>query len=62
MLKNQKLERKCFIDNTIPPLSKSEISSLYARFVSDMIGNPEDRFSNDAAHSILLSECLEQLS
>ena len=45
-----------FIDSTIPQLHKSEIKPLAifcgctARFVSDLVGNPEDRFSHDAAH------------
>ena len=38
-------------------LPKSEISSLFcgckARFVSDLVGNPEDRFSQDAAHIMM---------
>ena len=41
-----------YIDRTIPLLPKSEISSLYgctAQFVSDLVGNPKDRFSSDAA-------------
>ena len=45
----------CFTDGT--RLSKSITSShflwLYtALFVSDLVGNPEDRFSHDAAHFI----------
>ena len=49
-----------YIDRKIPLLSKSEISSrdlamhlhggCTARFVSDLVGNPEDRFSRDEAH------------
>ena len=31
-----------------PLLSKSEITSV--EFVSDLVGNPEDRFSHDAPH------------
>ena len=44
------------IDNTIPPLSKSELfkhlaifCGFAARFVSDLVGNPEDRFSHNEA-------------
>ena len=49
-------QRLCFryIDSPIPLLSKSEISSVFhghtAQFVSDLVGNPEDRFCPDAAH------------
>ena len=47
-------QRLCFryIDSTIPLLSKSEISSLYSSSVavSDLIANPEDRFSQNEAH------------
>ena len=53
-------QRLCFryIDSTIPLLSKSEkISSLWSfsvavqpGFVSDLVGNPEDRFSHNEAH------------
>ena len=49
----------CYIDSTIPLLSKSEISSLEsscsctARFVSDLVINPENRFSGVAAQMIL---------
>ena len=48
-------KRLCFryIKSSINLLSDSEISSLQpssmARFVSDLVGNPEDRFSHDAA-------------
>ena len=43
-----------YTDSTIALLPKSEISSLKpssvaVQFVSDLVGNPEDRFSNDAA-------------
>ena len=43
-------QRLCFryTDSTIPLLPKSEISSLW--FVSDLVGNPEDRFSQNEAH------------
>ena len=53
-------QRLCFryTDITIALLSKSEISSLLtssvtggtAQFVSDLVGNPEDRFSQNEAH------------
>ena len=51
-------QRLCFHyrDSTIPLLPKCKISSLYpspvttARFVSDLVGNPEDRFSHNEAH------------
>ena len=54
------LRRLCFyIDSTISLPSKSEISSLLlifsgctARFVSDLVGHPEDRFSQNDAHII----------
>ena len=42
-----------YIDNTITLLSESEISSLCgctAWFVLDLVENPKDRFSHDAAH------------
>ena len=43
------------IDSTISLLPKSKISSplpsgCTARFVPDLVGNPEDRFSRDATH------------
>ena len=47
-----------YTDSTIPLLPKTEISSLYAfsvttdGFVSDLVGNPEDRFSYNEAHII----------
>ena len=42
-------QRLCFryIDSTLPLLSKYEMS---CRFVSDLVGNPEDRFSQNEAH------------
>ena len=48
-------QRLCFrhTDSTIPLRSQSEISSFCgctARFVSDMVGNTEDRFSHNDAH------------
>ena len=44
-----------YTDSTIPLLLKSKISSLLlssvtGRFVSDLVGNPEDRFSHIPAH------------
>ena len=51
-------QRLCFhyIDSTIPLLSKSKkiqplaiFCGCRARFVSDLVGNPEDRFSRVAA-------------
>ena len=55
-------QRLCFrfTDSAIPPLPKSEISSssCTAQFVSDLVGNPKDRFSHDAAH---FSEVLSSL-
>ena len=57
-------QRLCFryIDRTIPPLPKSEFSSLQPSAVtaqpslfdvSDLVGNPEDRFSHNEAHLVL---------
>ena len=51
-------QRLCFryTDSTIPLLPKSEIASFCgctARFVSDLVGNPEDRVSHDEAHLII---------
>ena len=51
-------QRLCFRyrASTIPPLPKPEISSLAifcgctAWFVSDLVGNPEDRFIQNEAH------------
>ena len=51
--------RLCFhyTDSTIPLLSTPEISkplaifcSCTARFVSDLVGNPKDRFSHNEVH------------
>ena len=50
----------CYIDSTIPLPPKSEISSLWPPsvavqagcFLSDLVGNPEDRFSREAAHIV----------
>ena len=52
-----------YINSTIPLLPKSEILSLWLYspvrlsdlFVSDLVGNPKERFSPDAAH--LLNLC-----
>ena len=53
-------QRLCFryTDSTIPLLSKSEIfkpltilCGCTAWFVSDLVENPEDRFSHNEAHS-----------
>ena len=46
-------QRLCFryIDTTIPLLPKSTIS---ARFVSDLVGNPDDRLSRDEAQLLSL--------
>ena len=43
-----------YTDSTIPLLSKVEIStsSRTARVVSDLVGNPEDRFSHNEAHLV----------
>ena len=52
-------QRLCFhyTDNTISLLPKSEIFKhldifcvCTARFVSDLVGNPKDRFSHNEAH------------
>ena len=58
-------QRLCFryTDSTLPLLHKSEMSSLYASsvavqqlFVSDLVGNPEDRFIHNEAQ-IRAHEC-----
>ena len=55
-------QRLCFryIDSTIPLLPKSKISSFLAifsncaaRFMSDLVGTPEDMFSHYAAQLIV---------
>ena len=52
-------QRPCFryTDTTIPLLPKFKalavLCSCTARFVSDLVGNPEDRFSNNEAQMIL---------
>ena len=46
----------CYTDSTIPLLPKSISSHLAifcgctVRFVSNLVGNPKDRFSRDAVH------------
>ena len=57
-------QRLCFryTDSTIPRIFKCEISfkplaifcGCTARFVSDLVGNTEDRFSHDEAHMVKL--------
>ena len=51
----------CYIDSTMPAASTSLIQNFKplaifcgctAQFVSDQVGNPEDRFSHDEAQSI----------
>ena len=57
-------QRLCFryTDSTISPLHKSENFKLLtifcgyrARFVPELVGNPEDRFFHDAAHITFIS-------
>ena len=43
-----------YMDSAIPLLSKSEISSLWLSSVSDLVGNPEDRFSHNEAQITLV--------
>ena len=50
----------CYTESTIPLLSKSEIYKLLAIFcgctawfVSDLVENPEDRFSQNEAHMLV---------
>ena len=59
----------CFRDihvySTIPLLPKSELSlSIFcgctAWFVSDLVGNPEDRFSPEAAQIMSHAFCLQE--
>ena len=50
----------CLTDSTIPLLSKFEISSLKLSSVdlqpdSDLVGNPENRFSHNEAHFLYYS-------
>ena len=51
----------CYTDSTISLLPKYEISSLQpssvARFVADVVGNPEDRFSHNEAQMISCLDC-----
>ena len=56
-------QRLCFFytDSTIPLLPKSKIfkpvatfCGFTARFVLDLVGNPEDGFSHDEAHLVAL--------
>ena len=58
-------QRLCFryIDSTIPLLPKYKtfkplaiLCDCTARFVWDLVGNPEDRLSHDEAHIISLSD------
>ena len=58
-------QRLCFryIDSTIPLLSKSKVfknlaifCGCRAWFVWDLVGNPEDQFSLDEAHIIIISK------
>ena len=56
-----------YIDSTITLLPKTKISSLYinvaifcgctARFALDLMGNPKDRFSHDAAQKCISFYC-----
>ena len=59
-------QRLCFryTDSTIPLLPKSKIfkplavfCGCTARFVWDLVGNPEDRFSQNEAHLYLKNLC-----
>ena len=51
---NKVADQLRYIDSTIPLLPLYEILSSVvgctARFVSDLVGNPEDRFSHNEAH------------
>ena len=54
---NKDTDQLRYIDRTVSLLSKFKIfkhlaifCGYTARFVSDLVGNPEDRFSCDAAH------------
>ena len=59
-------QRLCFryMESTILLLFKSKISSLQpssvARFVSDLVGNPEDRFSQNEAH-LMIEQCFKEM-
>ena len=50
-------QRLCFryTGSTISLLRKYEISSLQPSSVLDLVGNPEDRFSQNEAHIIVLT-------
>ena len=61
-------QRLCFryINSIIPLLSKSEIfkplaifCDCTARFESDLVGNPEDRFSHNEAQIIVAGTLLQ---
>ena len=63
-------QRLCFryIDSTIPLLSKFRnfkplaiFCGCTVRFVSDLVGNPEDRFSQNEAQIESLNSALEHL-
>ena len=43
----------CYINSTIPLLLKSKtiFCGCIARYVSDLVGNPKDRFSSDMAQN-----------
>ena len=45
-------QRLCFryTDSTIPLLPLAIFCGYTAQFVSDLVGNPEDRFSHNKAH------------
>ena len=42
-------EKTCFLAYA---KTKARISCKVALFVADLVGNPEDRFSHDAAHLV----------
>ena len=54
-------QRLCFryTVSTIPLLPKSVFCGCTAWFVSDLVGNPEDLFSHDEAHTV--EKCLHNL-
>ena len=62
-------QRLCFrnTDNTIPLLPKfirnfkplANFCGCKARFVSDLVGNPEDRFSHDEAQIEKVNDCTD---
>ena len=43
------------------PVNYSDSDSDTVQFVSDLVGNPEDRFSQDAAHLVPRTGCSFQL-